>query len=97
MIESFDTPDENNYTCTAENYLGSKEVAVIRLCEYLTIIGGHVKHDIKNYFLLFSSGRNPNIFTQLVYAMAKYCRILATLRHWEIFSGSSDTNHDSLL
>jgi hypothetical protein len=31
--------------------------------------------------------------------MADYCRILPTLEQhvWDIFSGSSDTNHDSLL
>ena len=33
-IKSFDVSDEGNYSCTAENDLGSKVVAVIRLCEY---------------------------------------------------------------
>jgi hypothetical protein len=33
MIMSFDVSDEGNYTCTAENALRSKVVAVLELCE----------------------------------------------------------------
>ena len=32
IIKSFDISDEGNYTCIAENALGSKVVAVVRLC-----------------------------------------------------------------
>ena len=47
MIKSFDVFDEGNYTCTAENFLGTKVVAVIKLylmhCPSLAPpINGHV-------------------------------------------------------
>ena len=33
MVQSFDVVDEGNYTCIAENALGSKVMAVVKLCE----------------------------------------------------------------
>ena len=35
IIKSFDTSDERNYTCIAENALGSQVVAVTRLCKHI--------------------------------------------------------------